>query len=70
MPRGKKIMGIDTNTLLLVGGGALAIYLLTKKPTTATPPVYVAPVNTGATTNNQWLALGTSLSSALSDIFA
>jgi hypothetical protein len=68
-------MGINTNTLLLVGGGALVLYLLTrpKTPTyTSTVPgspggppiVYSAPVPTNTT-----VALAGDATSVLSNLF-
>lgn len=36
----KKIAGIDTNTLLLAGAGAVAVYMLTRPKTTVYPTTY------------------------------
>lgn len=42
MARGK-VMGISTNTLLLIGAGAVAVYLITKPKTTFPTSPYPTP---------------------------
>jgi hypothetical protein len=67
----KKIAGIDTNTLLLVGGGAVALLLLSKvmSPSVAPAPVYRTLIPTGSS-GNSTASLITAGGTAISDIIS
>jgi hypothetical protein len=56
---------MKTNTLLLVAAGLVGVYLITRKPTVAPPPVMYAPPQP-----NPYIGIGTGIAQALADVFS
>jgi hypothetical protein len=66
----KRVGKIDTSTMLLVGGAAVALLLLTKKSTPTVPTYVTIPSGGGSgISSGQYVTIGTSLINALDDIF-
>ena len=68
-----KILGIDTNTMLLVLGGAAVLYIMTRPK--YTPPMYARPGyppsgSSAATTAAEIAAGGAVVSTLIDDLFS
>lgn len=57
----KKVGAIDTTTILLVGGGLLAAYLLMRPRVQPTPIITLPAGSTGTSTTNTAITAGASV---------
>lgn len=57
---------MDQKTLLIIGGAAVAIYLITKKPAVALPTAYPGTLSASQYLQNQQIAQGNSTSAIIS----
>lgn len=67
----KKVGAINTETMLLIGGGLVLAYMLTKKTAVTTPTTIVTVPSGGGSgiSSGQLVTIGNSLINALDDIF-